>query len=361
MILTSHNPQESGVANQPYDKSVAHRGHTCPGQAEADKEPHRQKILGCICLSILALLLQLFLTRFAHARPPGESEFLAANLTAEEIAIWIEKIESRPRSVGIFSVRVSTPLESDYGSIIETEVLKQLRSRNLMTVIGCPECKVPRVKVSGDRIVITKGAPELDAFKELGRKLSVESFLVIDVYRTSLSVITNATLYQTSSGEVISAERFKVPALDFSNSAMQFMMLAGPGFTLGGKSLSPNDSSFPLLANILILEELGFGKGGLNLGGIFAGDQGSLFYVQPTIGWRGRFGATAISSLFRVGAGFGLQGKDRGASAQITYDIFIGSFTVVGLDAVGFVPVRSPNSQSFNGYLGLHMGLSLGR
>lgn len=296
------------------------------------------------------------------ARPPTESEFLAAQLLGDQVALWFDKLDNRPNNVGIFSIRVSSPLESDYSGVIEAEIIKHLRAIGNISVISCAECRAPQVKVNGDRLVVTKGAADLESLRELGKKNGAATFLTMDVYRTTLNVIAQASLYQTGSGEVLFTEQFKIPAIDFSNAAIQFLFEAGTGFVLGAKPSTQSDN-LPLEGDLSLLEELGFGKGGLNIGGIFSGSQGTIGYIDPTLGFRGRFGASPVTWLFSLGTGFGLASDKSGIVGRGSYDIFLGSFTVIGVSGTWLFPVRSKQdpSSTLNGMIGIHIGLSLGR
>jgi len=294
---------------------------------------------------------------------PGEAELVAASLTGEEISIWLEKLPGRPASIGIFGIQVSAPLEQGYSSVLEAEILKYTKERKLIQVMSCLECRSTQTKVEGDHLIVTKGAPNIENLRELGKKYGTEAFLSLEVFRTAFSVFTQVTLYQASNGEIIAVERFKVPAFELSHRAMQFLLVGGPGRTFGYAPTQTEDS-IPYSINLLALEELGFGKGGLAVGGIFAHDAGNLGYIAPTLGVRSRFGATTISSLASVSTGFGFTGEKGGVAVRAAYDLFIGTFTVVGVHGVYLFSVKgvaTPEKDTLSGYAGLHIGLALGR
>lgn len=303
-------------------------------------------------LTILTALLCLN----SYARTPEEPEFHAAEVIGEDVADWIIGLEKRPNSVGIFSVRANFPLEADYATVIETEVVKYLAKEGMEKVTTCPECRAPQVTVDGERIVISKGLLDLETLKKIGRTQPVDSFLIIDIYRTKLSVVAQAVLYANTTGNLIAAERFSVPALNISDASAQLLLTLGIGKSLGAPSSA--DSGFTLASNISLLEELGFGKGGLNVGATMGGPS-TLIYVNPTFGFRGRFGASAMSWLFSIGAGFGFTGGGKGISVRGSFEIFLGSFAVFGLEASYLVPEKS--SIDAAGFGGAHLGISLGR
>lgn len=290
----------------------------------------------------------------------SEAEFLAASLGGEEISGWIQEFNPRPNSLSIFAVRTKPPLAEDFAGVLETEVYKNLTRLADFRVQSCPDCKTPMLKVAGDRLVITKGTPDIETLKQRGRDAQVEGFLVIETFRTTMAVVIVANLYQTSSGEIIGSKTFRIPALSIGPSASMILVNAGLGLVIGGKS-SKAGGAPPLSMSIALLEELGFGKGGLTVGGVVTSANGAMAYLMPTLGWRGRFGSSAIYSLSTVGLGYGQAGA-AGVSSRVTYDLMIGSFTNIGLEAVGLVPIQQKkSSKGFAAFAGLHIGFILGR
>jgi hypothetical protein len=290
----------------------------------------------------------------------SEAEFLAANVGGEEISSWVQEFNPRPNSLSIFSVRTKPPLAEDFAGVIETEIYKNLTRLTDFRVQSCPDCKTPMIKVAGDRLVITKGTPDIETLKQRGRDAQVEAFLVIETFRTTMAVVMVANLYQTSSGEIIGSKTFRIPALSIGPSASMVLVNAGLGLLVGAKS-SKSGGAPPLSLSVALLEELGFGKGGLTLGGVVSSDNGALAYLMPTLGWRGRFGSSGLYSLSTVGLGYG-QAREAGVASRVTYDLMIGSFTNIGLEAVGLVPIqKQKSSKGFSAFAGLHIGFILGR
>jgi len=324
--------------------------------------------MGRMLLFVAARFVVLFLFLIpihsvSYAHEIGEAEFLAASLTGEDIALWVQRLQHVPRAIGLFSIRAEPPLDPDFANVVEGEIAKNLESRNISRVVTCPECRTSQIQVLGERIVVTRSAPDLRTLQDLGKKLGADAFLVADVYRTQLSLISQVNLYDTLSGQLIGAETFKVPALEIANAAMQLMIKAGPGFLFGGGQLSTSSdgpSAPPFSVNLLVLEELGFGKGGINVGGVF-NRENSYGYVMPTLGWRGRFGGTSLSTLKSISAGYGFRDSTYGVAVGLSYDVFFGSFAFLGLQATGIIPIASRSTTSPFGFAGINIGLSLGR
>lgn len=291
----------------------------------------------------------------------SEAEFLGASLAGEEIAAWFRDLSARPKSVSIFSTSTKAPLAEDFGNVLDTEIYKNLSRIDQLRVQSCPDCRTPQVRVMGDRIVLIKGAPDIETLRQKGRENQVESFLVVETYRTSLALMVVANLYQTSSGEIVGSKTFRIPAVSLGPSAAIILFNGGVGIELGGKNSSAEGQAPPFSASVSFLEELGFGKGGISAGGVFTADNGALFYVVPTIGWRGHFGASAIYSLTTIGLGYGQAGKT-GITPRATYDVMIGSFTNIGLEAEALIPIQGgEKDKTFSGFAGLHIGFVLGR
>lgn len=304
---------------------------------------------------ILLLLVVLnFGVTPAWSRAPEEAEFAAAEKIGEDIAEWIAGMERRPSSIGIFNVYTNYPLDQDYSTVVETEVMKSLAKNDIQNVISCTECRTNQVSVVNDRVVISKGAPDMDAMKRIGKTQPVETFLMVEIYRTKISILAHAVLYQNPSGVLISAQRFRVTAVSFSDASTQFIGTIGLGRPLGITS-----SDLATDFNIGLLEEMGFAKGGLFIGGVLAGS-GTLFYLTPTIAFRGRFGHGGIAWLLRLGFGYGLGGASRGFAVNAGYDITLGSTAVVGFGGSYFLPSPAVTG-ALTGFLGLRVGFSLGR
>jgi len=305
------------------------------------------------------LLLLLFIAGFAcpaHAHAIDEAEFLAANELGEEIAIWLDKIDPRPNSIALFYVHPNSPLDGNYAAVVEAEVTKQVKETGSINLTTCFECRTPIVTVRDERLVVTKGAPDAEAMKALGKKLGVEAFLTLDLFRTKIAVIAQATIYTAGSGQLVAAERFRIPAVSIADSAAQFMVSWGPGFALSGGGQSDN---LPSAVNITLLEELGFGKGGLNVGAAFVGPSANLIYLDTELGFRGRFGTSGVTYLGRGGAGFGFSDSAKGIAARASFDAFIGSYAFIGVEGDFLIPLKQSGNVPM--YAGAHIGLSLGR
>ena len=312
----------------------------------------------------LLAIFAICLGNAASAKPPGESDFIGAQLTGEDVSIWLKGLDKQPKSIGIFSVHVHQPLDPEFADVMQNQIQKAMQTETSMRVIVCEECHTPQVQLKGDRLVVTKGAPDLQTMSDYGKKNEVDTFLTVDVYRTKLSMISQISLFDATSGQVLGSTEIKIPAFDLDDSSVQIMVKFGPGIVIGGDSSSGDGTSStpPLGGAVEFLEELGFGKGGVTVGGA-GSSAGSMLFVLPTLAWRGRFGATGMTSLKGVGLGFGKTGDSWGVSAGLSYDVFLGSFTSVGLQAYAVVPTSSSNgtNNGINGFIGVSIGFSIGR
>jgi hypothetical protein len=295
------------------------------------------------------------------ARAPDEAEFSAATTLGEDIGGWMAGLkDDRPESVGIFVVRANAPLEQDYATLVEVEVLKNLAREGFENVQSCPECKSPHAMVQGDHLVISKGNPDPVTMKAIGSHYNVDTFLVIDLYRTTFSVIAQATLYENPEATVVASERFRIPALNIADAPAQVLITGGLGTVLQGKTPITNRTYDTLLANLSLLEEIGFGKGGLNLGAVMdPHGNGSLYYLNPTFALRGHFGRSTMAWSWHLCAGYGLNSDAKGLVFRSAIDIYLGPLAAVGVEG-GYFLVNKATS-TLRSWAGLHIGLSLGR
>ncbi|MBY0372086.1 hypothetical protein K2X33_15490 [bacterium] len=305
---------------------------------------------------LLACLVWGGIAQPSYARSPDESEFAAAERIGDRIADWIANLERRPTSLGIFSVYPNYPLEQDYSTVVETEIMKSLAERDVQNVISCTECRANQVNLVNDRVVISKGAPDMETLKRIGKNQPVETFLVVEIYRTKLSVLAHAVLYQNPSGVLIAAERFRVTSVSFNDAATQVMLTVGLGKPLGAIVATDWFTSL----NLSLLEELGFAKGGLTIGGVL-GTGGTLLYLVPTIALRGRFGSGSVAWLLSMGAGYGMSGSDKGFAFKGGFDLTLGTLAVVGAEVSYMMPGAAAAPSLLQGFVGVHVGIALGR
>ncbi len=293
------------------------------------------------------------------ARAPEEAEFRAGSIIGEETANWIANLETRPNSVGIFYVHTNYPLDQDFSNIVENEIMKGLANKGITKVSSCSECRTPQVNVSDDRVVISKGAPDIEHIKTMGKRYPVESFLIVEIYRTKMNLIAQASLYKNPSGDLMGAERFSVPALSFQDSSVQFLFTLGSGKLFGGTSTATGgSSSFSNAVGLALLEEVGFAKAGLTMGATF-GD-GTILSICPTLSFRGRFGHSFLSYAFNPGLGYAFGGGGKGFAGRASLEFFLGSFALIGFEALYFSPDKEDPTIN-KGYAGAHIGISLGR
>lgn len=288
-------------------------------------------------------------------RAPDSAEFYAAGDLGKQIADWIIHLNPKPKSVAIFSVYANEPFDQDYAVLIESEVIKDLRNRDFEHISSCSECRAPQIVLDGELLVVRKGLPDAETLKKIGERHPVEAFVTIDLYRSNFSVLANATAYTNPDAQVISSERFSAPAMSINTADVQFLVTGGIG-----KPLSGVTSGYSLAGNLMLVEEMGFAKGGLQVGAIMGGTAGTLIYTLPTIAFRGGFGNINLTWSLNLGAGFGLSGGQKGIALRSGFEVFLGSFTVIGVDGAYFL-ADTASSTGLKNYVGLHLGFVLGR
>jgi len=299
----------------------------------------------------------------AFARPPEEAEFGAAAVIGEDIARWIKKLETEEKhidSVALFSVNANEPFDGTFSTIMETEIMKYLAQQGIHRVTTCAECKSAKVEIQGNEVVVTKGAADVESIKKAGKKLPADSLLVAEIYRTKLSLLAQATLYSNNDGSLLGAERFNVPALNFSDSSVQLLLTFGSGIPMYKGGGSSSTTGMTTSFNIQLAEELGFAKGGLNLG-MVAAPGNSLIHLDPTLSFRGRYGHSSLGWSLNLGVGYGMLNSLKGPVGRFSYELFLGSWAVAGVDGVYFFAPGSATNGTLNGYGGLHIGIALGR
>jgi len=310
--------------------------------------------------STLLLLMGFSLTltlQNSWARAPEEAELSAAENLGDEIASWITHLDKAPESVALYTTHVNEPFEANYATLVDNGILTALVQRGISKATTCPQCRTAQVEVKDDQVIISKGTPDMESIKAAGRKLPVASFLVVEIYRTAFAVIAQATLYANETGEVIAAQHFRVPALNFADSSVQVLITLGSGKQLYSTGTPP--SGLTTSAHLALLEELGFGKGGLALGTIIA-PKATLIYLDPTISFRGRFGSYGLGWSLNLGGGYGFLSDLRGITARGSFEFFVGSLAVMGVEGTYFFP-SNPGGSYLTGFVGFHIGIAFGR
>lgn len=303
------------------------------------------------------IIITFLSSSLAYSGTPDESEFQAASSMGYGIAKWISKLTPPPQSVAVFAVHANAPLDDDYAGIIENETMKSMIRRGILQVSSCAECRSPQIRVEENRVIVSRGTQDKELIKNMSKIYAVDAFLVIELYRTKLSVLAQAMLYSSQTGVLIAGEEFKEPALNFNDASVQVLLSFGPGKLLSGKGAST--TAIPLAGNLLLLEELGFGKGGLNFGSVFGGPS-TFIYMNPTLAFRGKFAASTLFWSLNIGIGYAFTSEAKGISFRGAWEFYLGSLTVVGVEAMYFYPSQSVTS-TFGTYGGFHIGISLGR
>lgn len=308
--------------------------------------------LAPICAIVMSLLAG---ATCAFGDTPTEAEFVASQRLGEEVRDWFQDLPNRPNSVGLFYVSVHAPLPEDFGNVVEAEILKGLATAGVGRVQRCPECRVPTARVEDDRVILSKASPDKDTFARFAQKLEVDAFLVVEVHRTKLRLQAQVALYDAESAAVIGVGTFAIPAMSFSGASTQFLATIGTGRILGGAS-----TSTPIVPNLSLLEEVGFAKAGLNLGGILGASEGTMLYLNPTLAFRGYLGRSGIGWAWTLGAGYGFVDSSRGISGRTSLELFMGSLGVFGIEAMYLYPING-TAPALQSYIGIHAGISLGR
>jgi energy-converting hydrogenase Eha subunit G len=114
-----------------------------------------------------------------------------------------------------------------------------------------------------------------------------------------------------------------------------------------------------MTANISLLEEIGFAKGGVNIGGTLANTNGMMVYADPTLAFRGKFGNSGLGWAFWIGAGYGFTSEAKGLVFRAAYEVFVSSLAVIGVEGVYLIP--DSTVPTLKSVVGLHIGISLGR
>jgi len=239
--------------------------------------------------------------------------------------------------------------------------MQGLAKEGINKVFSCTECRQAQVSVQDDKLILSKGNPDLETFKKLGQNYNTETFLVVDIFRTKLNIVAQAVLYQNATGTVVAAERFTIPAISFSDSSVQVLLTYGLGEIIGTKTNGASSSGFSSAGNLMLLEEVGFGKAGLDLGAVMgANGSGTMIYINPTLAFRGHFGTSGVGWSLMLGAGYGFVGADKGLVARGGYEVYLGQLAVLGAEANYLIGSSGMTSQ-LPGYAGFHVGIAFGR
>ena len=311
-------------------------------------------------LVALCTLLTFFNLTLAHAT--SEGDFMATTELASDIGKWVNGLEAKPKSMAIFSLHLNAPMDEGLKAPLVGELTKNINAGKNTRFIDCEECRAPMIEVQGDRLVISKGAPDLKQLQELGKKVGADTFMSIEVFKSKLSLMAQVTILQASTGDMLASDSFRVSNLDFNDAAMQFMLGVGPALPFSSSSSSTkNGGSYTF--DLTALEELGFGKGGLTVGAFVGLGENNPFYIMPTLALRNRFGSTRMYGLTSLAVGYGISGNEKGVAVAFGYHFFISSFTFIHVKAFGMIPTG--NSSYYGGSSiaagALEIGVALGR
>jgi hypothetical protein len=319
----------------------------------------RQKMQVGILILICFIVLDI-----TTAYAAKEGDLLAAETLANDLKEWVLKAPNRPTSIAIYSTKFKPGVSSDFPEFLETKILSSIREFGEIKVVQCFECRTVQLELLEDHLVVKKGLADQKAMREMAAKLGVDHFLVLDIYKTKLAVFLQAMLYNAATGEVTESQTFRAPSIDWYESAMLINLNFGPGLPSGGKDYKGKDTEqFGVTGNLMVLEEIGFGKGGIIANYTSHGQKGYLGMLAPALGWRGYFKGSNLYSLRTLAIGFGESNSTKGLAFNFGYDIFIGSFTTVGFAGTGFLGSATNSdagSQPITSVLSAHIGFNFG-
>jgi hypothetical protein len=286
----------------------------------------------------------------------SDAHISSANLLGADIADWILEMSPHPNSIAIFDVRQKLPLTSHFSTLLENEILQNLQRDSTIKTMTCFPCRSARASVVGDQVVVSKGSPTMEEFKKMAQELGVESFLLVESNRFTLSTVASVQLY-SGAGHLIANRNFteQVVDLDGSSAMLGFTVTVGAG--LGGKSNGDPSGA----ADAFLLQDLGNGrKGGLVIGG-FAGNGGGGGYAIPTLAWTQRKSLFNLRGIAMLGVGPGASNKGYGFAVRGAYQLFLG-YCLFGIEAAGLVPLESKSGkESADAVVGLSIGIVFGR
>lgn len=300
-------------------------------------------------------------TAVGHAeKVTQEGDILASEVTSQGLSNWIGEMNEKPSSVAIFATKAKAGVDADYPELLENRVLGGLKENTDLKVVQCFECRSLQLQMLDDRLVVKKGIVDAKTLQSLGGKLGVETVLVMDVYKTKLALFTQAMLYDVGSGELRASTLIRAPTLGWYESAMLIMFSGGPVVLGGGNVSSVPEDTFGAGFNLMVLEEIGFGKGGLGAHAIAHPTKGYLTMIGPVLAWRGYYKGSNIYSLKSIELGLGDTNGAKGIGGRVAYDVFIGSFTNVGLSFAGVSANSKESDKPINFAVGLHAGFNFG-
>lgn len=310
--------------------------------------------------SLYLIFAMLIFPLFSSAKALTETELLAGTLTAEQIGDNLASLPKIPTNTAIFSIKLSSGIDPSFGDYLESETNRILRENHSISLVQCFECRSPQIEVRDDKLVVKKGAPDVATLAKLGKQLTVDSFIKMEVFRTKFSITTEITLLQASDGAILYTNQIRVPALDWTDDGLQLILGLGPAQTTGGYQDAPDPNRYSTIGHLFIYEEVGFGKAGFAISSL-NGSLGKLYTLTPAVGWRARFGTTGIYSLKSLGLGFGTSDGITGGVVRLDYALMLGSFTALGVNWTGFSPFgnkdnKAPILSTFNFYVGFNFG-----
>lgn len=287
-----------------------------------------------------------------------ETHIYTATGLGADIADWILSMNPRPNSIAILDVRSKNPLNANFSSVLETEVLQGLSKAEDIRVLSCFECRAARASVVGEQVVISKGVPSMEDFKKTAQKLGAEAFLLIEARRATTSIAASVEMY-SGAGNVIGSRNFTQQVLDLDGGSAMLGFVAAVGETIGGKDVENGNPSGG--ADVFLLQELGGGRKGGVLIGAFGGNGGGAGYVMPTLGWLHRKSFLDLQGMAMVGLGPGGSNKGFGIAARASYQLFVG-YCLFGMQAAAIAPLSSKEGKEApDALIGFNIGIVFGR
>jgi hypothetical protein len=292
------------------------------------------------------------------------SQIDAATLTGEEIFESVMDLNYSPMSIALLFPNSNPPLDPAFSDLLEAEIIRAFIDDPKMRLVPCLECRVPKVKLEGQNLVVERGLIHSDRIKELSKKLGVEAFLSVESYLTEFAIITQAYLIVAETGEIVPLERVRAGAIDYNGGSLFLRLDTGSGLVWGGKPIQPRYPAVPIEVSLSALTQMDFGKLGFNVGALLAEPRGSLYYLMPALGLPGRLGEHGIWTLTQIGVGFGVSDHASGLMSKMSYDVFINPLFYLGVDVFGLMDFQksiAPFAKPIHAGIAAHLGFYLGR
>lgn len=297
----------------------------------------------------------------------------AISLIGKQVTQWWNNLpKDKPSAISILSTNVSSNLDTNFGIISEDILLAALARASNTKAVSCFECRTPRVIVKNERLIVTKGIPNSETFRNLARELELDAFLTVFVSKTPLFLKVLITAHKAPSGEIFASKEFSVSNVSLSDTSMQFRFVSGMLWDIPLRQKRDPDS-LPVIIDFSWIQSLGpYSRVGMSLGTFLLGQTGNLGYLRPSLGWNLQFGQSSIFLYPSISAGFGIKMPTMleevikkefsfGLSTSVSLDLYLGHFVFFGPTLDFYLPFVARQIDQMILYPGFHLGIALGR